>query len=219
MQEQEQKNNTFPIGKGYLADVPELALCPENSGLIPDDEQCKALWRQYAMLDNVREHSWAVAELATALAKRAAQRGFAVNVPAVRASALLHDIAKTYTIRHGGSHSQLGASWVLYETKNPAIAQGVLLHVYWPWRIEQKSICRLPFFVIYADKRIRHNQCVSLQERFEDLLVRYGKDACSRANISLAYEQGKQMENALSAQLGWELDAYTLNSGRLVKRA
>ena len=32
------------------------------------------------------------------------------------AAGLLHDLAKTYCIRHGGSHAQLGAAWVLEAT-------------------------------------------------------------------------------------------------------
>ena len=55
----------------------------------PDDEACFALWRKYAMLPNVQRHSRLVAHIATALARRAAEKGFAVNVPEVRASALL----------------------------------------------------------------------------------------------------------------------------------
>ena len=44
--------------------------------------------------------------------------GFDVCPATVRASALLHDIAKTYCIRYGGSHAQLGAAWALSETHN-----------------------------------------------------------------------------------------------------
>lgn len=207
------------MGKGYLAGLPVLPVPPDCAGDIPDDAACRALWDKYAMLDNVRAHSQAVADVATALAERAAARGFPVSVAAVRASAMLHDIAKSYTIQYGGSHAQLGASWVVTETRNRAIAQGVMLHVFWPWALVPEEVCILPIFVIYADKRVRHNCCVTLQERFDDLLVRYGKDERARNNIRVAHEQGKTMETALSARLGWDLNAYTLDSGRLVHGA
>ena len=199
--------------------LPDLRLAKPGVGMIPDVAQCHALWDKYAMLDNVRAHSARVAELAVALAECAAARGFDVNVDAVRACALLHDIAKTFTITHGGSHAQIGASWVIAETGNHYLAQGVMLHVYWPWPVPEEDICTLPFFIIYADKRIKHDRCVPLKDRFEDLLVRYGHTEFSRASIRESYNQGQTIERALSAQLGLELHAYTLDSGRLVQRA
>ena len=180
----------------------------------PDDEACFALWRKYAMLPNVQRHSRLVAHIATALARRAAEKGFAVNVPEVRASALLHDIAKTYCLRHGGSHALLGGAWAVAETRNYALAQGVMLHVHWPWPLpEGAGICALPFFVIYADKRVRHDACVPLEERYEDLLTRYGRTEAIRGS----YEQGKTIERALSAQLGWALHEDSFDCGRLVQ--
>ena len=177
----------------------------------PDDEACFALWRKYAMLPNVQCHSRLVAHIATALARRAAEKGFAVNVPEVRASALLHDIAKTYCLRHGGSHALLGGAWAVAETRNYALAQGVMLHVHWPWPLpEGAGICALPFFVIYADKRVRHDAC-------EDLLTRYGRTEAAREGIRGSYEQGKTIERALSAQLGWALHEDSFDCGRLVQ--
>ncbi len=185
--------------------------------LVPDDETCFALWDTYAMMDNVREHSLLVAEFATALAQRAVQLGHPLCVASVRASALLHDIAKSYTIAHGGSHAQMGASWVVQATGNRHIAQGVALHVQWPWELPS-NVCDLVFFVIYADKRCMHNVCVTLEERYEDLLQRYGDTDHHKNLIRLSYEQGVNIEQALSALLECDLYAYTLNSGRLVKR-
>lgn len=184
----------------------------------PDDEACFALWRKYAMLPNVQRHSRLVAHIATALARRAAEKGFAVNVPEVRASALLHDIAKTYCLRHGGSHALLGGAWAVAETRNYTLAQGVMLHVHWPWPLpEGAGICALPFFVIYADKRVRHDACVPLEERYEDLLTRYGRTEAAREGIRGSYEQGKTIERALSAQLGWALHEDSFDCGRLVQ--
>ena len=104
-----------------LACLPEPALESPTQGSIPDDAACMALWDKYGMLDNIRAHSRMVAHIATELAQRARAAGFPVNVAAVRASAMLHDIAKTYSVLHGGSHAQLGASWVVAETRNHAL--------------------------------------------------------------------------------------------------
>ena len=164
-----------------------------------------------------KRHSLLVAHVATILAQRAADMGFALRVPEVRAGGLLHDIAKTYSVKHGGSHAQIGAAWTVAETGNYAIAQGVMMHVWWPWALPHgPEICSLPFFVIYADKRIRHDSCVTLEERYEDLLERYGRNAASREGIGVAYKQGKNIESALEAQLGWTLHENSFDCGRVV---
>lgn len=204
-----------------LARLPEpaaLGLTRAASAPAPDDQTCFALWKKYAMLPNIQRHSLLVARIATELARRAAEKGFAVNVPQVRAGALLHDIAKSYCVRHGGSHAQLGGGWVVAETRNYAVAQGVMLHVHWPWPLpEGAGICALPFFVIYADKRVRHDSCVSLAERYEDLLDRYGHSQAARQGIGASYEQGRNIERALSAQLGCALHEDSFDCGRLVQ--
>ena len=128
-----------------------------------------ALWDKYGMLDNIRAHSRLVAHIATELARRPARPASRSMWP-LCASAMLHDIAKTYSVLHGGSHAQLGASWVVAETRNHALAQGVLLHVHWPWAVPEREPGRLfsiRFFVIHADKRVKHDQCVPLRQRYE----------------------------------------------------
>ena len=205
-----------------LACLPEPALESPTQGSIPDDAACMALWDKYGMLDNIRAHSRMVAHIATELAQRARAAGFPVNVAAVRASAMLHDIAKTYSVLRGGSHAQLGASWVVAETRNHALAQGVLLHVHWPWAVpeqEPERLFSIPFFVIYADKRVKHDQCVPLRQRYEDLLVRYGHTEKARKGIRLSWQQGECIERAFEAHLGYAIHEDSFDSGRLVQRA
>ncbi|MDR1855712.1 MAG: HDIG domain-containing protein [Desulfovibrio sp.] len=174
---------------------------------VPDDGECFRLWDKYAMLPNVRRHSLIVAHIATMLAERAFGRGMPVDVAEVRASALLHDIAKTYSVLHGGSHAQIGASWTVIETGSRILAQGVMMHVFWPWKLpDDATICSLPLFVLYADKRVRHDVCVSLDERYEDLLVRYGRTAEAKKGILRACRQGKRIEDLFAEHLDWSPD-------------
>lgn len=192
-------------------DLPELHITT-HAGTIPDEDACHALWDKYAMFDNVRRHSALVARTAVFLAKKAQERGLPVNIPEVRASGLLHDLAKTYCILHGGGHARLGASWVIQETGCQAIAQGVFHHVFWPWPLagdEPEQICSLPLFIIYADKRARHDTFVTLEERFSDLLVRYGDSESHRDCIRTAHAQGLAIEKALSRHLGIDLASVT----------
>ncbi len=158
-----------------------------------------------------------MAEFAAGLAQRAVDRGLVASdcVPLTYAGGFLHDLAKTYCIHHGGSHAQIGASWVLQKTGNPLLAQMVLYHVEWAHSLPD-NLCHPVFFVNYADKRILHDSCVSLDVRYTDLLKRYTVSERARQVIQRGHVLGVQIENALAAQLEWPIHACSLVDGRLV---
>jgi putative nucleotidyltransferase with HDIG domain len=183
---------------------------------VPTDAECRLLWDAYGMLPNIRAHSELVACVATALAELARQAGLTVQVAEVRAAALLHDLAKTYTISHGGNHCQLGAAWVQEATGNPALAQGVLCHVSWPHPIDLRADF-LPLTLIYSDKRVKHNQIVTLESRSDDLLVRYGATDYIRTRIRESFQQAEAIERALAETVGLDIHESTFGCGRLVK--
>ena len=183
---------------------------------VPSDAECRGLWDAFDMLPNVRAHSELVACIATALAEAAARAGLAVNVAEVRAAAMLHDLAKTYTIRYGGNHCQLGAAWVQDLTGNPTLSQGVLCHVSWPHPVDLRADF-LPLALIYSDKRVKHNQIVTLEARFDDLLVRYGKTDYIRMRIHESFEQAEAIERALAETLGMDLHESTFGCGGVVE--
>ncbi|WP_428558419.1 MAG: HDIG domain-containing metalloprotein [Solidesulfovibrio sp. DCME] len=189
---------------------------PPAVGPVPSEAQCRMLWDAYGMLPNIREHSELVACVATALAEAGRAAGLPVVVAAVRAAALLHDLAKTYTIRHGGNHCQLGGAWVQALTGNPALSQGVVCHVSWPGAIDLRAHF-LPLVLIYSDKRVKHNRIVTLETRFDDLLVRYGKTAYIRERIRESFQQAEAIERALAQTLGITLHESTFGCGGLVE--
>ena len=208
--------------KNTSAQNPALSPLPPPPGaafdpdlLVPDDDRCREFWNRLDMLDNVAEHSLKVADIATFLARRARDLGMNVDVPTVRASAMLHDIAKTYSIRHGGNHSQLGGAWTVELTGNPAIASGVTHHVYWPFELDLDNYF-IPLAVLYADKRVNHNRTVSIEERFEDLIKRYGIPLGLQDNILVTKNQALALEKLLNDTLEVDLNACDFDSGRLV---
>lgn len=178
---------------------------------VPDEKQCVRLWDKYGMMPHIREHCRAVASVAVEIVRRAEERGIvpagrALTVPYALAGGLLHDLAKTYSIRHGGAHAQLGAAWVREETGNPALAQAVLWHVSWPWEggalDDAADPLRLPIVVAYADKRVRHADFVSLEERFDDLQVRYGTSEEKRKLIAEHLARSQAIEQAIFDRVG-----------------
>ncbi len=210
-----------PWNPYILPYLPDLWEVPEGTGSIPDDAVCQAIWARYGMFEHIGRHSMQVATVAEALAIRAMERGVAGTQPLraiTRAAGLLHDIAKSYTVQYGGSHAQIGASWVVAATGNYRIAQAVYHHVEWPWPLPN-SLIHPVFFVIYADKRVRHDEIVTLDERYGDLLVRYGTTEQARAAIQRGWEHARTIERVLSAQLELPLHESTVAGGRLVAGA
>ncbi|CAK7029862.1 MAG: hypothetical protein DELT_02736 [Desulfovibrio sp.] len=203
-----------------LADIPPLAFKRDPEWRVPAEAECRALWDKYAMPDHIRAHSKKVADFAAHLAVLLEQAGADIHAPSVFASGLLHDLGKYYTIKNGGSHGQIGAAWVQNETRNPYIAQGVLHHVRWLWRVEEAvDEWLLAYCLIYADKRVMHDRVVTCQERYEDLLDRYGHTEEARKRITSSHNQGLEIEAGLSRRLRIPLHEHTFDSGRLVERA
>lgn len=139
--------------------------------------------------------------------ERAVALGHTVDVPALRAAALLHDLAKTYTILHGGAHAQLGAAWVREETGRPDLARAVLFHVSWPWTEGPSALgadpLRLPLLVVLRGQaRFGMTKWSAWKRRFEDLLNRYGDTEEHRALIAANREQALTYERALTALVG-----------------
>jgi hypothetical protein len=177
---------------------------------VPGDEECFALWDRYAMPDHIREHSLLVAHVATWIARRVCDEDSGLCTQTIRASALLHDIAKNYCIKWGGHHGQIGAAWVCERTGNPFIAQGIIHHVYWPFDLDVRRFF-IPLCVAYGDKRVRHDDLVTLDDRFEDLRDRYGHTPQILEKIERTQDQSMELERNLSELIEEDLHACTFD--------
>ncbi len=188
----------------------------DEVGNIPSRDECFLYWDQSAMLPQIQDHSLTVAAVSLQLAEMACYQGLSIDSRLVDAAALLHDLAKTYTIRHGGSHSQIGGAWVVRLTGNPAIAQAVIHHVHWPGEICFQNYL-LPLIIIYADKRVKHDRIVSIEDRFHDLFQRYGINEQRKHSIHTSLQQTRLIESRLSRELEVSLDAYPFDRRGLVQ--
>ncbi len=154
----------------------------------------------YHMLPNIRAHSLRVRDVALILGRQLHAVGVGLNLPLLEAGALLHDIAKTACLANGGQHAQLGAQW-LAEQGYPAVAEIVREHVWLsrhpaePWPLREVEI------VNYADKRVLHDQVVSLRHRFADLRRRYGRTPEILARLQQNEERSLVLEAKIFARL------------------
>lgn len=176
---------TCPVPLSSSHDQPMLTRVPTIS-------QCRAYMDDFAMLDNIRAHSFMVARAAAALLaglKRAEKcRAPLPDGDLVVAGALLHDIAKTQCLHGKCRHALVGRD-ICYDLGYPAIGEIVLEHVilsdYAPERYNQ-GIFNAKELVYYADKRVRHDLIVSLDSRLEYILGRYGDNDPEKEGLILA---------------------------------
>jgi putative nucleotidyltransferase with HDIG domain len=128
---------------------------------------------QYGMLENIIDHSIAVARVALFLSIKLNRKGYRIDLPLVESAALLHDLTKTECLRTKEDHALTGSRLLKgmgYERIGDVVAEHIHLSKEMdPSRISEEEV------VNYADKRVQHDRIVSLEERFEDLKGRYGK--------------------------------------------
>jgi len=176
---------------------------------VPTIQQCYSHMDEYAMLDNIRAHSIMVARVALVLLQELANstKEPPSTLPKenlVLAGALLHDIAKTPCLKNLCDHARHGRD-ICLELGYPEVAEVVREHVI----LSEFSLTRYKsglFFakelVYYADKRVRHDEIVSLEERLEYILENYGKNDPKRYRlIKENFNKCKQLETVFFSRI------------------
>jgi uncharacterized protein len=167
---------------------------------LPSWTQCLELLDAHGMLPNIREHSFAVLQVARYLGDALTDAGFNLSLPLVEVGALLHDIGKTACLGTMNNHAEYGAE-ILEELGYPQVAQVVREHVHLFADIVDARPVREAELVNYADKRVLHDEVVTLEARFADLKVRYGRTPEALARIQATEIRARALEDKLFAPL------------------
>ena len=164
--------------------------------MIPSVEICLELMKKYCMLGNIKTHSLMVARIAHLIAKGLNDAGVDISVSKATAGALMHDIGKTVSLKNGEDHSEIGRK-ICLDNQLEEIADIVGEHVrlkgyHIDGNYSEKEI------VYYSDKRVNHDEIVSLNSRLAYILDQYGKDEedlCRRIreNFSLCEKVEKKL--------------------------
>jgi len=142
--------------------------------MIPTREECFKLMAEYGMLNHIIDHSVEVARVALFLSTELNMKGQEIDVGLVEAASLLHDITKTECFKTKEDHAETGSRLLKvlgYKRVGEVVAQHIQLS-----KGEDRSSISEEEVVNYADKRVQHDQIVTLEQRFSDLKNRYGKD-------------------------------------------
>jgi uncharacterized protein len=164
---------------------------------LPKPQQARAWWDDFKMLDNIREHSEVVTQVALAITDWLAHAGVCLNREAVEVGALLHDIAKTPCLGTAKLHAQEGGE-IMQRLGYPELAYLVANHVY----LTEDHPLDETMVVNYADKRVTHNEIVDLDARFEYIAERYGLGDPERlARIQTGLKYARRAENMIFSPL------------------
>jgi uncharacterized protein len=175
-----------------MNDQPSLA--------IPTWTECLELMDAHGMLPNIREHSFAVMQVARFMGEALADAGFELFLPLVITGALLHDLGKTACLGTLNNHAEWGAV-VLDDLGYPLVAQVVREHVHLHGDITDARPVREAELVNYADKRVLHDEVVTLEARFADIKVRYGRTSEALARIKATAAKSRALEEKIFACL------------------
>ena len=155
---------------------------------IPTKEECLKILKDAAVPDNIIAHTSKVCEIALKISDILEKKSIKVNKNLVAAAAMLHDIKKLSKNDHVIEGYNYIKSLGYPEVANVMKKHG-LVHVendeFVPKTYEEK-------IVFYADKRVKDDKLVSVDERFSYIMQRY-----NHYNIKAELELTKKIEKEL----------------------
>ena len=162
---------------------------------IPTREECLRLMERHGMLEHIIHHSLEVARVALFLSLELNKKGQRIDIGLVEAASLLHDLTKTECLTTEQDHAQTGSQLLKgmgFERVGEVVAQHNRLEKAGdPSAVSEEEI------VNYADKRVMHDRIVPLEERFNDLIERYGKHPNAREYLEQAQKEICGIENKI----------------------
>ena len=151
------------------------------------------------MLENIVAHSLQVCRVATCLLDHLKFEGIHLDRQLVQAAALLHDITKTRSFDTEENHALTGGQYLIdsgYTEVGNLVRQHVRLDDY----SENKSLTEAEI-INYADKRVLHDRIVSLDERMNYIMEKYGTQPGHKQRIRLLWEKTKDLEKQIFSYL------------------
>ena len=188
--------------------LPASETPPENRPLQrkdhenPSEQECLALLEKYWTPDHIILHSRKVWEVGKLVGEGLLRRNHPVDLSLLRASCLLHDIGKYPCILDGTRYHDIRGEQILEAEGLSSIADIVVQHVI--LRSEIDGPVKEEHIVYYADKRVVHDEVVSLEERFLYLNQTYGKSPKAVERLMLMKQETQRLEEAIFILLDFD---------------
>jgi len=153
---------------------------------IPSADECRALMIRHSVSQKVIDHCMAVADLAGHMANALNSAGCVLDIGLAVSAALVHDLAK------GSPRHAVEGARILREMAFSRVADIVAVHM--DHTVERGAPVTEAEVVFLADKWIQDDRKVSMEERFQAKLRKYGADS------KVCREIRKRLGNAIEAQ-------------------
>ncbi|MDD9304709.1 MAG: HDIG domain-containing protein [Desulfobacter sp.] len=168
---------------------------------LPTEKQCFKIIRKMEMMEHIVDHSVMVSNVAVCLCHSIRGTNCVINIDLVKSSALLHDITKTRSFDTGEIHSDTGAA-LMIQMGYPEIGEIIRQHVMLDPTPTTAPI--LPEEIVnYADKRVLHDQVVSLDKRLAYIKIKYGKKPEFGPKIQEMWENTLALETKLFKKINF----------------
>jgi uncharacterized protein len=178
----------------------------------PTRKECLEIIQVHEMLPNIVRHSELVTEVALLIAGKLVEVGQVIDLTLVEAGAMLHDITKTLSIQTRENHAETGGQ-LLASLGYPAVADVVRQHIRvdrlssFPDSVSEAEV------VNYADKRVKHEEVVDIEERFRDIWERYIRKL---PGIQARFEQVQHETRVLEMKIFSMIDISPEDIGTIV---
>ena len=176
---------------------------------LPTRDECILWLRELEMPDNIFAHVMQVNRISDYLAEKLIEKGVKVNVELVDRASIIHDIDKHLTLKTG-RHGYKGKE-ILIEKGFPELGEFCVTHLL-TFILDHNFPSIEHKIVFYADKRANGDKIVSIDERFNYFVKRYGSksnDAMER--ILKTKKPMLELEKELFEKLGRSTDLSELN--------
>ena len=205
--------NTIPKLLGYEGDMGLKGAMSEYRGIIeqvelpdiginldidtPRDLHLARLLVQ-PMEERLSAHCKAVASMALVLSERLNERGYSLDLQKIELAALLHDMW-----RGEKNHAKTGGD-ELINAGQPELSEIVRQHMH-PDPGEEQRISEIT--VVYlADKLLKEDIPVKLEERYKSKVKRYAQDPHIRDQVQARLETAKRVRVIFEAAMGCTLE-------------
>lgn len=166
---------------------------------IPNVNECMLLlMKKFAVHATVLDHCREVARILLQIGKALIRMGYWVDLHLIAASGLLHDLAKGKP-----NHASVGAE-VLTKLGYHGVAEVVRVHH--DIVVQDDAPLSISDILYLADKVVKEDRIVSLEERFREKIDRYGTDPGARAAICGRLAQALIIKGRLENILGTSLE-------------
>jgi len=167
--------------------------------MIPDIDTSYEILFKEKVPEHIIKHSERVTLISSVIGSALCEKGESLDLKLLISAGLLHDVKKFESLYTKENHAKAGERF-LKSLGYFEVAKIVGAHIIFKPKKPYEKVYPEEV-VFYADKRVKHEVIVSLEERFRDLKERYGKTSKSLARLEFLYRFTKRLEKKLFSKL------------------